>query len=247
MSGSESIMSIFVLSPALGTPLTLPTAAHPPPLLSTSNWEHPELETHSHLTENGGQCMNCLFLDLLFDRKIALMTCFRACEESHLWKKYRAKESKTLMNQCALGFSSIDSLLIQKQWCLLAVGTQADSTSDHGQPSNIRIWEQCNVTVFFSAKYSILIFPRFPSTTLPLSTNCSVKCVLAVFQHQPSHLMLAALLGPWGQCAGYRRGAWCQFALFTNHSPFHPRSSPVTETETPNLAIVSEHSADRRV
>ena len=121
MSGSESIMSIFVLSPALGTPLTLPTAAHPPPLLSTSNCQHPELETRSHLTENGGQCMNCLFLDLLFDRKIALMTCFRACEESHLWKKYRAKESKTLMNQCALGFSSIDSLLIKsndvyQQW-----------------------------------------------------------------------------------------------------------------------------------
>ena len=63
MSGSESIMSIFVLSPALGTPLTLPTAAHPP-LLSTSNCQHPELETHSHLTENGGQCMNCLFFNL---------------------------------------------------------------------------------------------------------------------------------------------------------------------------------------
>ena len=45
MSGSESIMSIFVLSPALGTPLTLPTAAHPPPLLSSSNCKHPELET----------------------------------------------------------------------------------------------------------------------------------------------------------------------------------------------------------
>ena len=44
MSGSESIMSIFVLSPALGTPLTLPTAAHhhhcsQPATVNTRSWE----------------------------------------------------------------------------------------------------------------------------------------------------------------------------------------------------------------
>ena len=96
MSGSESIMSIFVLSPALGTPLTLPTAAQPPPLLSTSNCEHPELEARSHLTENGGQCIHWLFFDLLCDHETSLMACFWTCEESRLWKKYIAKESKTL-------------------------------------------------------------------------------------------------------------------------------------------------------
>ena len=84
MSGSESIMSIFVLSPALGTPLTLPTAAQPPPLLSTSNCGHPELETRSHLTENGGQCIHCLFFDLLCDHETSLMACFWTCEESRL-------------------------------------------------------------------------------------------------------------------------------------------------------------------
>ena len=66
------------------------------PLLSTSNCEHPELETRSHLTENGGQCMNCLFFDLLCDHETSLMACFWTCEESRLWKKYIAKESKTL-------------------------------------------------------------------------------------------------------------------------------------------------------
>ena len=132
------------------------------PLLSTSNCEHPELETRSHLTENGGQCMNCLFFDLLCDHETSLMACFWTCEESRLWKKYTAKKSKTLLYQCALGFGSIDSLLIKsndvyERWAhrLTPLLTMA----------NPPIWEQCNATVFFSAKYSILIFPRFPYTT----------------------------------------------------------------------------------
>ena len=91
---------------------------------------------------------------------------------------------------------------------------------------------QSNVMLQFSFLPNIQFRFSPDSTTLPLSTNCSVKCVLAVFQQHGIHLMLAALLGPWGQCTGYRRGAWCQFALFTNHSPFHTRPSPTQRHRT---------------
>ena len=193
MSGSESIMSIFVLSPALGTPLTLPTAAQPPPLLSTSNCEHPELETRSHLTENGGQCMNCLFFDLLCDHETSLMACFWTCEESRLWKKYIAKESKTL---CSLLW-----LPWHLSWskAMMFTSSGAHRLTPLLTMANPPISEyQSNVMLQFSFLPNIQFRFSPDSTTLPLSTNCSVKCVLAIFQHPTQPLDAGSPPGTMG-------------------------------------------------
>ena len=156
MSGSESIMSIFVLSPALGTPLTLPTAVplhcSQPATVNTRSWK-----------------LVLIWQKMVANAWIVCFSTYFVTTKHHWWlvfghvRKVASEKSTLQKNQkrCALCFGSLGISPDQKQWCLLAVGTQADSTSDHGQPSNIRISEQCNATVFFSAKYSILIFPRF--------------------------------------------------------------------------------------